>query len=328
MTRPEIELIKKAREAKKQADPDDHVNQWMRWALYMAGKYRRKGLAYGIPWEDLQGEALVALVNANAEWPSSEAAKGGGPFRAYATVAIKNRFEDLFRKASLVHLSSPAARQEIFKVKNAIEKKQLEQGGGYVPEDELAKELGWPVERVKKYLRLARMTAQHLSVDEPLREDESDSELFESVHVDGRVNIESEVIGRIELEHEREWLCRATAELPPLARTSIVLTFGLQPGEDVPNPTIEQVIRTAIGHSDNTKLGLKKLRGRRQDDKGDMPEMVSGRRTFAHSGSWSPETATSKKGQYRAIDTWRRYTGKQPPPALSGANQSAGTMGS
>ena len=63
MERPEIELIKASREAAKQAAPGDNVNKYMRWTLYMAGKYRRRGLAY-IAWEDLQGVALLALVDA------------------------------------------------------------------------------------------------------------------------------------------------------------------------------------------------------------------------------------------------------------------------
>ena len=317
MERPEIELIKASREAAKQAAPGDNVNKYMRWTLYMAGKYRRRGLAYGIAWEDLQGVALLALADANEEYPKSSAAANSIPFRAYLTRVIQNRFEDLFRKASLVHLSSPAAWNQLFQLRNIMDEARQKQGKHYIPESDLAKDLGWPVERVEKCLKLARMVDDHVSIDAPLYEDESNSELFESVHEDP-TDIESEAVNHIALEQEKEWLIQATADLPPLARVSIALTFGLSMPDEIPRPTVEQVIRTAIGHSANTKLGLAKLREAREHEKGDMPDLAPGRRTFAHGGCWSGETITSKKGQHWAYDIWRRYTSEQESRAFTG----------
>lgn len=316
MGRPEVRLIQKSKEIRDQAAPDDYVNKYMRLALYIAGTYRKRAAKLAIPWEDIQGTALLALVEAGNSFPNSKAAARGIPFKAYMSTAIKYEMSDLFQKAPIAHLPSKPIYNGVRSLTIAAAKLQSELEKEWVTDEELARDLDWPLEKVRTYQRYARALSDYVEFGRPIVGAEGEVATFGEA-LPGDVDIEGEITEQIHLEQEKQWLSEATAELPHLTRTAIFLVFGLPAPEGVPKPTFEEVITTVLNPSANASRGVRYLREARQNEQGDMPELGRRDTSIRFSGRKSPTVVTDKEAQHRALNFWRSSAGGgQRPPAL------------
>jgi len=307
MARPEIALLDAAAQVSQQAEPNDHVNRFMRLALWIAGRNRNEAERAGIEWQDLQGTALLALVKASKTYSKSKAAAKGIPFKAYMSTAIKYEISDLLQKASLAHMPSRSVYNDVRSLTIAAAALQSRTESEHVTDKQLAEELGWTVEKVQKYQLYSRALLNYKELQQPLPGLEKDETLGDSLS-DDTVDVEGEAIANVTIEAEGRWLAQATAELPPLARTAIILTFGLPVPSGVPSPTIGDVIRVALNQSASASRGLRQLREVRKNDRGDMPELGKQDTAVRFGGRKSPQAVGDEAAQRVAIEIFERYS--------------------
>jgi DNA-directed RNA polymerase specialized sigma subunit len=302
--RPEVALIKKAREIYRQSKPDDLIGRHMRLALYIADQYLPKARRAGIEWQDVQGQALLSLVEAARDYPKSEAAKKNIPFKAYLDIVVRTDMREMLSKASMAHMPSYKVYREVRELNQAAADLQAKTEKDFITDQELAEALGWPLEKVRTYQRYARALMNYVEFSRPVEGLDKEA-TFEDVLPDDAA-IDEEVISKVDLEREAQWLAEATAGLPEVARAAVYLVFGLPVPESVPGPTFGDVIRIALNHSASAARGVKYLREVRRDERGDMPDLGNQDTSVRISGRKSPAVVAGKEGRDRAKDFWRR----------------------
>ena len=318
MYRPEVKLTDDAKALRDQAGPDDYVNKYMFLALWLAKSYQLQAEKAGIDLEDLQGEALLALVSASKNFATSKAKERGIPFKAYMTTAVKYALLDMLQKAPLAHMPSRIVHEDVRALKQAAAALQSKTEGEYIADERLAKELGWSLEKVQTYQKYSRALMNYVEFQRPVAGLEKESSFGEMLPDD--TDVAEKAVEKVLLEEEREWLTKATAELPLLARAAVTLTFGLAMPGDVPGPTVGDIIKVALNQSASASRGLRNLRRVRNDDKGDMPELGKQNTSVRFSGRKSPKAVAGKKEQRMALDFWQRCNSDpaKRPPALTG----------
>ena len=290
---------------------DDLIISNMRLASAIARRFRGRG----VPWEDLVGEANLALVEAAREWPASKAKRDGRRFGTFAAFHIEDALRAAVANARIVRVPEKMQRKMRLAVHTAGRLAQAADRA--VTDQEVAAELGWPVERVRK-LRMLAATAEALSLDDKLPEDDKEQDTYADFLADPNVDIENEVIDRLQAEADRAWLIEAIDSLPPVMRFAVSLRCGI-PVPHTANLQVEDVLRVAIHLSSYTDSGIRKLRKERGLDGGAMGTS-DGRNagSFGH----APCPPDSEGRRHRTEDIWRRYSsGEWTPPALAMLNE-------
>lgn len=299
-----------AREAQQAAAPDDLIGRHLRLALAIARRYRGRGVA----WDDLVGEANLALVEAAREWPTSKAKREGRKFVTFAAFHIEDALRAAIARARMVRVPEKMQRKMRLAVHTAgrlaaaVDRR--------VTDDEVAAELGWPVERVR-WLRMLAATPETLSLDDIVRGDDKEQDTYlESLADD--TDVENEVVDRIEAEALRQWLTQAIDDLPDMMRVAVSLRCGI-PVPHTAQLRLEDVVRVAVHLPTYVSSGIQKLKAEREGDGSGVGKR--GRRSAVQFGH-APCPPDSEARKHRAEDFWRRYSsGEWRPPALAAGNE-------
>lgn len=225
--------------------------------------------------QELQGVALLALCEAVAEYDPEL----GVPLQVFITKQIKYAISDYFRRQNPFHIDKKAYW-------TAIKLKDDER------DDEIiAQELGFPV----KYIAtLRKMAARMLvGIDSPSGDD------GETIgdEIPAEVDVETEVIEKIDREQELKDIEKAVEKLSPLRRAALSLRIGLPFGmEEFDFPEVLQAAKS----EDATRRAVKDVRSN--------VGVANKGGGFDYSKRGDSQSLEKEARKRRAADFWRRVT--------------------
>ncbi|HBQ29096.1 MAG TPA: hypothetical protein DD719_06895 [Desulfotomaculum sp.] len=243
---------------------------------YALAKKRRN------PWvelADLVGTAYLALVEAVADYPASDACKRGVPLKAYAVVNIKSQLSEMIRKQFPIKISKNTFRN-MWAVQD------------YKDTEAAAKELGLTVSQIISLRRLANGLKQTLSLDAPIKDTEGMIPFGESLP--GSQDVEAEVLDRLEREQTTKTISEAIMKLGRGKRNCLSLRLGVFCEDDF---RLEEVFDVG-GYRLGVSKALKKVRAYAgMDDKGG---------NFDYSRRGDGKGFAQQERKQRAADFWDR----------------------
>jgi len=247
----EVELAKRLPE-----DPEARkrfVNANLRLPVNVARRYRGRGLEY----LDLIQEGNIGLLNAVDNFDYSR----GYKFGTYATWGIRQAIVRAIHDYSKI-IRVPVHIRQLWNKIFVASAKLVQVFGREPDEEEIAKELGLEVEKVKRALRAMWMTTVYL--EDLVRSDDKDDDNLSwentNVFVDRyAVTPEVYVMAKEELESIMERLKKINSNalscLPPRYAKVVRLRFGLDGGHP---QTLEEI---------GDKMGLSRERIRQIEEK-------------------------------------------------------------
>ena len=303
--------LRLAKEEARRAPEDDLARRYLPLAVGLANQIRPPRLDD----DERIGVANLALVEAARRYPTSKAARKGIPFAHYAALRIRDALWQAYRATWVAYVPDKVARRAR-RLRQAAAR--LAEGYDRPPTDEeLAAALGWPVEQVAR-LRQLHQATEALSLDAHLPGDEKEEETFADHTADPLVDVEAEVIERIDAQREYAALAQAIERLPPIMRATISLRVGL-PVSSTQRLTVDEVLRVAAGASQYTDQAVKKLRGEHADAiRPGASSLVGDGGQRALDLGPAPSSPLAAPRQHFAQDFWRRLADSgNLPPALA-----------
>lgn len=293
---PWLRALGRTRNVSREEDP---IVGHLLLAVEIAGQFLGRGLSYA----DLIGEANLALVEAARRYPHSKAKALGVDFTSFAATNIRSHLLKAVRKAAPLHVGRDSWRD----MWQCIHPDRAGKS-----DEEIAAELGFPVEKVRELRQLAQALLDVHSWDEPVFDElDDESRTLAEVTPDPDQDVEQKVLGAMEREELRQKVAKLVAELPPMSRLAISLSFGIEVPETSVVP-FDHVLRASIAHNRDT--GLERLRRRvRSRDGGAV--VREGRSGVVHL-AYSPLRPGSQARIRRDQVTWRRIASEPPPKAL------------
>ena len=306
-----------ARAEQARAPENDLVRRHLWLAVRLAHQVRPPGLDD----DERLAVANLMLCEAAHEWPTSKAKQDGKPFVWYASFRIKQGLLMEAARARLMPIPVKTRRAMRLAVRTAG---RLAEAMDRAPTDEeVAAELGWPVEKVR-WLRQLASAPEPLSLDAIVPGDDSGEDTYVDILPDPDTDVEGEAIEKVQGEIDRAWLLQALDELPPLMRATLSLRLGI-PVPSAATLTVDEVLRVAANAGSATWRAVDKLReavpahvGAGRAHQG----LVSGDGGPSFDFGRAPDGITSPQRRSRAADLWRRLADSEwAPPALAAQHQ-------
>lgn len=289
--------------------------------LGLAKAIAREYRAPEVPREDLLGRAYLALVEAAATYPTPEAQQRDFTFAQDAATRIKWALADERRRWTAAKVDFKAKRKAALlrqtqgRLAGRLDRKPTD--------EEIAAELGWTADTVRRMRLYAVGMESALPNETPVPGGDEENVTYGD-RIPDPLDLEEDVIDRMERTKERAWAVLAVDKLPPLMRATMSLRLGL-PVPSLQRISMAEALRVAGGSSSNTVHAIRKLREVRRNERGDLPTVVPRLGGCSLYGRKAGTNAAAEARERRSEEFWRRLCDGWTPPGLE-RDERAGTV--